>query len=279
MTSAAPVSQLGAFVPSDGGYRFRLVSQPADRRPRGTVILVHAFAEEMNKSRRMSARLARLLASNGWRVVQKDLCGCGDSSGDFGDASWATWIDDIRTELIETDASDPIWLCCTRAGALLVSSVLENHPRVNLVLWQPVVSGAQHLQQFLRLHAGARIVGSGKVSDVSSPAQRLRAGLSVEVGGYLLGPALAAGMEQAAFDVPTDFSGRIAWFELSADEAPEQSPLGSRTVQRLRERGIVVDVECLQGPSFWQTQEIEESGRLLDRSVAMLAADAGHRRP
>jgi exosortase A-associated hydrolase 1/exosortase A-associated hydrolase 2 len=274
MNPARPVIQEAAFVGAAGGSRFRIVTQPVEARCSGTVIWVHAFAEEMNKTRRMSARMARLLASDGWRVVQKDLCGCGDSAGDFSDASWAAWIDDIDAELRRADAGRPVWLWCVRAGALLASAVLAGHPHVNLLLWHPVMSGAQHLQQFLRLHTGARVLGSAKSASSSTPAQALRDGAAAEVGGYLLAPPLAGALEQASFDVPADFTGRIVWFELWPDESPTVSAAATRIVERLRTRGVSVDIEALSGPAFWQTQELEESAALLQRSQSALARQA-----
>ena len=273
MKPARPVTQSGAFVSSGTGTRFRLVSEPSDHELRGTVVFVHAFTEEMNKSRRMAARMSRLLAGDGWRVVQRDLCGCGDSSGEFADATWADWARDVDEELSLAVAGRPVWLWCQRAGALLAPAALQSRAELNLLLWQPVISGAQHLQQFLRLHAGARIVGSAKADGGPSPIQRLRAGAEVEVGGYALNPALAMGMEQATFDVPAAFAGRVVWLEVSANEAPELSPQAARVVQRLAERGIVVDTQVLSGPSFWQTQEIEDCEALLERTRERLQAD------
>ena len=270
MTPAKAVFQAAGFVPGSTGSRFRLVSEPADRLVRGTVIFVHGFAEEMNKSRRMAARMARLLAADGWRVVQRDLCGCGDSSGEFVDASWAAWLDDIDTELADAATDRPVWLWCLRAGALLAPAVLEERRHVNLLLWQPVLSGAQHLQQFLRLHAGARIVGAASADRGASPMQRLRSGEPVEVGGYQLGPALAMGLEQAAFAVPEHFAGRIAWFELANDEAPELSMPAARAIERLSAAGLHADPRVLRGPPFWQTQEIEECEALLEQTLAEL---------
>ena len=270
MTPQRSVVQAGAFVAGNTGSRFRLVSEPADGRTRGTVVFVHGFAEEMNKSRRMAARMARLLAADGWRVVQRDLCGCGDSSGEFADASWQAWIDDVDAELALADAARPVWLWCLRAGALLVPPVIAERNHVNLLLWQPVLSGAQHLQQFLRLNAGARITGSGKGGAETPPAQALRAGSAVEVGGYQLSPALATGMEQASFTLPEHFAGRVAWFELSADDAAGLSPATQRAVERLASNGRGVAPRALRGPPFWQTQEIEECEALLAQSLAAL---------
>jgi len=51
----------------------------------------------MNHTRRAAALLARALAGSGWGVLQVDLFGCGDSDGEFRDASWKTWVDDLIT--------------------------------------------------------------------------------------------------------------------------------------------------------------------------------------
>ena len=274
MTPVRAVVQEAAFVDAAGGPRLRIVTQPAEGRCLGTVIWVHAFAEEMNKTRRMSARMARLLAGGGWRVVQKDLYGCGDSAGDFSDASWAAWIEDVAAELRRADAERPVWLWCVRAGALLASAVLADRPEVNLLLWHPVVSGAQHLQQFLRLHVGARVLGSAKGASGSTPTQALREGRATEVGGYLLAPALAQALERATFEVPTDHTGRIAWFELWPDVAPSVSVAAGRVAEQLEARGLDISVEALSGPALWQTQEIEESEELLQRSLLAVARQA-----
>jgi uncharacterized protein len=271
MNPAAPVAQQAAFWRGATGSRLRLISEPAAMPAIGTIIAVHAFAEEMNKCRRMCARMARGLASDGWRVVQRDLLGCGDSAGDFADASWQAWTDDVSEELALADPARPVWLWGVRAGALLAGAALARRPDANLLLWQPVMSGAQHLQQFLRLHAGARIVGSGKASGDVPPAQRLRSGLAVELGGYELSPALAGGLEQATFDVPAAYGGRIAWLEVSADASPQLSPAAVRVIERLRARGVTIEAQSVSGPGFWQTQEIEESEALLVESRVALA--------
>src|SRR5262245_3855900 len=86
------------FQPAVGrtGQRLYLHHRPRpEAAPRGTVLHVHPFAEEMNKSRRMAALHARALAGAGFEVLQVDLAGCGDSSGEFGDATWDDWVADV----------------------------------------------------------------------------------------------------------------------------------------------------------------------------------------
>jgi uncharacterized protein len=270
MNPARPVIQSGAFVRSGAGFRLRIVSEPSNRSSIGTVVFVHAFAEEMNKSRRMAALMSRVLAGEGWTVVQRDLHGCGDSSGEFSQATWADWLQDVQEELSLANVRKPVWLWCQRAGALLAPAALTSYPQTSLLLWNPVMSGAVHLQQFLRLHAGARIIGSAKAAGSPSPMQMLRSGASVEVGGYGLHPALAAGMEQASFELPESFVGRVVWFEVSAQETLDLPLHAVRCSDQLRERGIDIQCEILRGRAFWQTQEIEECAVLLERSRAAL---------
>lgn len=273
MTTVGRVAQSAGYVPAPGGPRFRMVTEPAAGAACGTVLWGHAFGEEMNKSRRMSGRMARLLATLGWRVVQTDLHGCGDSAGEFCEATWEAWSDDLRSELARAPAGQPVWFWGVRAGALLASALMQTRPDLHLLLWQPVVSGAQHLQQFLRLHAGARIVGNFQGTAESAPAELLKSGQIVELGGYELSPALAEGLARASFDVPAEFRGRVVWLEVSADPDAAASPMAQRSVDRLRAAGVSVDIEVVPGPAFWQTQEIEDCDALLERSAALVGAD------
>lgn len=274
MSIDSPIAQSGSFVEADGGCRFRLQSQPRGRSAVGTVVFVHAFAEEMNKSRRMVARTARALAAAGWQVVQRDLAGCGDSAGEFGAATWDAWQADVLAEVRAAPPDLPIWLWCQRAGALLAPLALAERPDADLLLWQPALSGSLHLQQFLRLHAGARIVGTAAGGDAIPPLQRLRAGTPVELGGYEIAPALASGMEASRLEPPQPWRGRAVWLELTALDPPELSLPSSQCVAAWRERGLQVHAEALPGPAFWQTQEIEDCDALIAKTVQLVSTMA-----
>ena len=82
------------FIPAASGQRL-LVHHPAQGSSRGGVVYVQPFAEEMNKSRRMATLQAQALAAQGWAVAMPDLAGCGDSSGEFAEARWDDWVDDV----------------------------------------------------------------------------------------------------------------------------------------------------------------------------------------
>ena len=217
--------------------------------PRGQILLLPPFAEEMNKSRRMTALAARAFAAAGFEVLTLDLLGCGDSSGDFGDASWAHWQDDVRLAAAWLDARalprpdgqrPPLWLWGLRAGALL---------------------------------AAADLIGGQAKGAVQAMRDQLARGEPVEIAGYLLAPALAEGLDAAQLK-PSPRVARVAWLELSPREDATLTPAASMAVQAWQAQGAEVRAAVCQGPSFWAATEIEEAPRLIEASLAALRAEA-----
>lgn len=244
-------------------------------RPKGAIVHVPAFAEEMNKSRRMVALQCEALARKGWLMVQFDAGGCGDSEGDFADASWEAWLDDVR--LVHRWAADqvdgPVWLWGLRAGALLACEAASRFDiQGPILLWQPVSRGRQHLQQFLRLVTMAKVVGKSGEPSRESPQSRLAAGESVEVAGYVLNPSLAGGLASASLDVPAG-APRVLWLQVAAPDAPPPGALVELR-ERLGERSAVLEFRSVSGPAFWQVQEIEDAPELLAATTALVEETA-----
>jgi exosortase A-associated hydrolase 2 len=264
------------FVPCEGGQRLYLHHRPRVEL-RGAVLYVHPWAEEMNKSRRMAALAARTLAEAGFAVLQIDLHGCGDSSGDFGDATWSGWGEDVDAAaqwLREQHPEAPLWLWGLRAGALLAAQAAQRQTApCNLLLWQPALHGKNLLQQFLRLKAAADL-GQGDAKAVLAAARRdLAEGRPVEVAGYRLAPALAQGLEAATLDAPPSAT-RIIWLEVSSREDAVQLPASRTQVDAWMAAGCEVQAQVVPGPAFWQTQEIEDAPALLAATTAALVRTA-----
>ena len=255
-----------------GGFRFCVLRQPTAGTPsRGTIVHVHAFAEEMNKSRHMVALAAEAWAQQGWSVLQVDLGGCGDSAGEFSEASWQGWLEDVRLAhgWAQSRSDAPVWLWGLRLGALLAGEAAARFRLdCGLLLWQPVTSGKQHLQQFLRLWQGARIVGKAGAKGEASPQQRLATGETVEIAGYELSPPLAEGMAAAQLDTIHAPHG-VHWFQLGAATGSAVSPVIERLKAKWQADGVPVRVHVFSGPAFWQTQEIELAPELLAGSCVV----------
>jgi uncharacterized protein len=264
------------FAPADDGReRFCIFHPPKAQPPRALVLHIHAFAEEMNKSRRMAALQARALAAEaGCAVLQFDLLGCGDSAGDFGDATWARWRADVQWAAGElrrrAGADAPLWLWGQRVGALLASDCTAALSAAGQLLWQPVHQGKTALQQFLRLKAAAQLLDGGGKGITESLKRELAQGQTVEVAGYRLHPQLASGLDSARLQPPIGL--RTVWLELANGEPPELLPASRSTIERWRAEGCPVDATALPGPAFWQTTEIEDAPALITASVEALRA-------
>lgn len=264
------------FLDTDRGACFFLVTEP-QQAPLGTLLFVPPFAEELNKTRRMVALAARRFADAGWRVVQFDLLGTGDSSGDFGDATWEGWLDDMGVAIAwcrQQMAGEPI-LWSLRAGALLAS---DWQARANTglpqLMWQPVINGRQHLTQFLRLKTAASITGSGaQPASTADLLKSLLGGQPLEVAGYLLAPDLVKGLEAAKL-APTGQS-RTAVIEVAAEDRLVSGPATERALAAFRESGGEVAIKVVAGVAFWQTLEVETAPTLLEASLDLLGIGGG----
>jgi uncharacterized protein len=258
------------------GQRFCLFHPPRGGSARGLVLYAHPFAEEMNKSRRMAALQSRALAGSGYGVLQIDLLGCGDSSGDFGDATWSGWIDDIvrAAGWLTRHAAAPLWLWGLRAGCLLAANAARQLDiACNFLFWQPPAAGKLLLQQFLRLRVAADMLSGASVGAMAALRGQLAAGASVDVAGYTLTSDMAAGLEGATLLPPatSQQGGRLEWIELSSlAEAPPLGPASQQAVGAWRDAGCSVHSQVVPGPAFWQTAEIVEAPALLAATVRAL---------
>lgn len=267
------------FDPGPDGPRFTLVHRPRHTAPCGTVLLAPPFAEELNKCRRMLALAARSFASDGWQVVQVDLYGCGDSPGDFGDASWTGWLVDLRRALHRHHRSGPLWLWGVRAGALLIPPLLDEVPTANVVLWQPAHDGAVVLNQFLRLRTAASLSDPKDGAVRARLRERLAAGDTLEIAGYRLAPAVANPLAASRLEFPQAFAGRVALFEVDDAPTPALSDASERLLAALREQGRGVSAAAVAGPKFWLTVEASEAPALIASSRAAVSPRTGAHAP
>ncbi len=265
------------------GARLCLWHAPRHAPARGLVVFIHPFAEEMNKSRRMAALQSRELAAAGYAVLQVDLLGCGDSIGDFSDATWTAWVDDVvaacaharaRHALAWPDvALPPLWLWGLRAGCLLATEAAARLPDAcHLLFWQPALQGKAVLQQFLRLKTAGALLGKASGQAAASPRQALAAGHTVDIAGYGLSPALASGLDAAKL-LPPPQAGRLEWIEVSTGADGSMSPAAAAALPAWTQAGWAGRQRSVQGPQFWQTTEIEVAPELVAATIQALSPD------
>lgn len=265
------------FLKAGGGQRFCLY-HPAAGAARGAILYVHPFAEEMNRARRMAALQARAFAAAGHAVLQIDLAGCGDSSGDFGDARWESWQDDLAlgAAWLRARVDAPLRLWGLRLGALLALDHARHAalPPAGLLLWQPVLKASTHLTQFLRLRLAGAMLADGEVAQGGTAGLRaaLQAGAPLEIAGYDLHPQLARALDTLDALDAYQPACPVDWIEAVSQAGAEPSPGAARAAGAWRARGIDLRLHPVHSAPFWTTTEITESGPWLAASSNALEA-------
>lgn len=261
----------GVFIEARKGRLFGVYHAPASD-PRGAVLYIHPFAEEMNKARRMAALQARALVAQGFAVLLLDLYGCGDSAGDFGDSEWDDWRDNITCGerwLSERAPGQPV-LWGLRLGALLqLDYARQQGAQRSFMMWQPVLSGNSLLTQFLRLRSVGEILqGEQGVSTKALRAQ-LAGGEPLEVAGYWLSPAMADALDAVKAEQLALPGHNIVWLDIYAGDIKPLSPAIERVAQAWRDAGVQLQISRQSSAPFWSTQEIAESPGLIETSTKL----------
>lgn len=254
------------FFDVEPGTRFCLYHAPNPRTaPRGAILYVHPFAEELNLSRRMAAQQARAFAALGYAVLQIDLFGCGDSCGEFSAGRWPLWQRDLRVAaawLAERQAG-PLYIWGVRLGALLAMDLAAARAVDGLVLWQPVISGRTCINQFLRQQLVRQRADGAAVHGIHALRAELAARGRIEVAGFELDLALACGIEKCeAFRLPIKPCS-VHWFSSAA--------MPRRLAAAWRHAGIDLHYHAIELLPFWADPARPESPSLLAATTRVFA--------
>tara|TARA_R110001583_G_scaffold154316_1_gene305989 strand:+ start:18873 stop:19703 length:831 start_codon:yes stop_codon:yes gene_type:complete len=246
------------FLEGSKGRLFGLYI-PALGTPRGQLLCIPPFAEESNRSRAMLGMAARALAHQGFGTLILDLYGTGDSDGDFDQADWSVWLDDIGTGiqwLQQKKGQLTLW--GTRLAALLVTDAAARQPDAitRLLYWQPVSNGKTLFTQYLRLRVANSLENSGTQETTKTLRERLANGETLEIGGYYISPAMAAGLDAAVMPEASSLAGiRIDWLEVVGEGKHELPPGSKKFVDGWQAQQLNVHSHPFSGPPFWQLYE------------------------
>jgi exosortase A-associated hydrolase 2 len=267
----------GDFIAGPSGA-LAVVSWRARREAAPTFVVLHlpAFADEMNKSRRMVARQACAIAEMGGAAFVLDPYGTGDSEGDFGDATWRGWQDDVQAAWLWVRAGIgehvPALLWGSRLGALLAVEAVRTGTVAPsaLLLWQPIAAGRRFIDGLLRIAELAGSTGAREGSARAALRDRLDGGQRIEVAGYSLSPDLVSGIDALELSTVPVLPCPVTWREIVAVGEPAVSPWATAVADRWLSAGGMVDLGAVSGPSFWASAEIEEAPALLSSTSEAL---------
>lgn len=284
MTGQLPhLSGVPFFLPAAFGQRLCVYhAPPPGQKPHAAVLYVPPFGEEMNKSRRTAALQARAFARAGVAVLLVDPYGCGDSSGDFADARWDIWKDDLGLAhaWLAGRAGVPVMLWGLRLGALLALDYARQAwaPVSRFLLWQPVFIGETHMTRLLRIRLANEMLGAD-AEPVPNPGSRsasglrdtLRRGESIEIAGYEIAAALYGAIDALSASTLAPSGCGVDWFEIVADPSRPVPPANLAAVSHWKDQGVDLRIHCVPGSPFWSTPDITECPALVDATVATVS--------
>lgn len=261
------------FFDADPGTRFSLYHAPAPQMPpRGAILYVHPFAEELNRTRRMASLQARRFAAMGFAVLQIDLFGCGDSCGDFSAARWELWKRDLATtrNWLAERSVGPMYVWGLRLGGLLALDFAASSHVDGILLWQPFLHGRTCINQFLRQKLSP---DGGQARTSSALRAELVARGTLEVNGYeLTTPLVQAidGCSAAEMELP---ACPVYWFASGAPPQKRLAASAQRLARRWEANGTTLIFQALDGVPFWNGGSAE-CPALLEATSAAFAAVA-----
>ncbi|MBS0388425.1 MAG: alpha/beta fold hydrolase [Proteobacteria bacterium] len=121
------------------------------------VLLCPSIAHEHAASRAALSALARRLAADGRHVLGFDYTGVGESAGEIGRGQFLRWLRDIDLAIAELSAlsgARALTVVGVSVGALLAAMAFATvrAPLQQLVLWDPVIRGADFMAALERRH-------------------------------------------------------------------------------------------------------------------------------
>jgi len=228
--------------------------------PVSGVVLCYPHGHEYTAAHRAFRQLATRLARSGLPVLRFDYSGCGDSAGDREEGSVSEWLDDIRSAILELkrrSLCSRIQLVGLRLGATLsILSGSELGGVEAMVIWDPVVSGAQYLAELNRLHEEHSEYPSGPDDEPQILGYPFTAAMRSELEGLDL---------LAIESKPAD--------EVLVVETGEQEGDGARLVRHLRTLGARAEIERVPAAVMLleRVDKVTVPGKLIQKVVAWLS--------
>ena len=256
-------------------FYFGSAQQPlfgAHHPPRGAprdsaVLLCYPLPQEYGSVHWAFRRLAMSLAQRGFHVLRFDYRGTGDSSGEVRDATFEAMVESATLavdELRDVSGARRVSVVGMRFGAAVAARLPSTHLR-EVVLWEPILSGREHLDELRRVHATRELgwllpkakYAVGEPEDLlgyplhdvvrrSITAVDLRSGPYAAATGFSI-VASADGPESRALETALATTGARVQVHVVADGSAEEASKAGAALLSSAVLGAVAD--ALSAPS------------------------------
>jgi len=276
VSSKPPQCEITPFyLQGSAGKLFSITYTPLEHTINQAVIICPPFAEELNRSRRAISLLGQALASKGVTMLVIDLYGTGDSEGDFSDACWSIWLDDIEcgAKWLKDKGYDHLSILGIRLGAILATDSHQRSPHSfdQITFWQPVLSGKTMMSQFLRIHLASELSthSNGEIKE------QLDSGSNVEIAGYPLTAKLYKDINQSRLNLnPIERS--ISWFEIPADIGMGLARPSQKLIKEQSNRSKNITTHIMDTPQFWSLFDADVEAELITETCDAIIRQISH---
>lgn len=240
------------FLRHDGERILAFLHRPDGSR-KGGVVLCAPLAEEKLWSHRVFVSFARELAKLGYAVLRFDHRGEGDSDRTFEASDLTTRVEDTTAAIEElkrrATGLQQVTLVGLRLGASVAAlAAAERDDVERLVLWDPVVSGADYMQSVLRTNLMAQMAQRKVAESRESLVERLQRGETINIEGYELSDRLFH--EVSAFQLGSTIADSRASIQVVAI-SPRVAPARAELSALAAERPNVTTVSVVE-ELFWR---------------------------
>jgi hypothetical protein len=264
---ARPGSGLGPgdhpafFGPSESLYGVCQIPKKRSSQAGMGVLFCYPIAQEYMRSFWAFKLLSNQLLARGVPVFKFDYAGTGDSMGDGADwdiDAWAANVVLASEELRRKADVRDVSVVALRFGAVPLALALERGLAArDVVLWDPVVSGASYLAGLRRIHTG-QIAEQTEVFPY--PSERDLELDPDEIAGFVFKPGLQAKIAGSSL-LERSFGACRRVSLCVSDERPDYRALE----KALRGRGKAVDYRVVDDNGHWDDARYWEVGLLPSR--------------
>ena len=258
--------------------------------PTGGLVFCAPLFEERKSAHRAMVEAARALCEAGFLVLRFDYRGCGDSPGAFSDSGPDDWDADAQVafsaladalgvaapgDAAAARTGPPLGLLGLRYGAVCALRTAVAQAADFLILWEPVLSGRDYLDEECRkaMVSGMVTFGRGRGSR-RFMHDELAAGRQVDLDGYAVSPLLGQALQDLDLGREAEsWRGKTLLVQMRPLDRPTPAVARLSAVWESVDRHP--DIRCLVGPPFWRQLGLTEVGALIDGTRAWCNAVAG----
>lgn len=258
-------------IPMGSDWLYAMAHTPAEIR--GGVVVCNSLFEERKSSHRVLVELARELASRGFAVLRFDYRGCGDSSGEFVDFSVGDWHADIAAAAALLKArigKAPLTLAGVRLGCLMVLDTWKEVGAERVILWEPVMSGVEYLDEEIRKSLIKEMMTCGASRRTGNAVHHdLDHGKTIDFDGFPVTPRLYKDMAMLDAMKSESVTPEHA-LVVNVTSQDHLSPKMLKLAARLKTHGSEVAAIAVMEPQFWNLSDVLDSRELIERTAKWL---------